>query len=192
MNLDRLRPRTPRSSLLVAVIALGVATLLLVGGRGTLAFWTDSATVGGATITAGTLDLTVDGAQGNPTASATANLALAGMVPGESVASNVVLANAGDVGFNWRASAATGGDLGPTLAVEVYLGSASGDDTTYPRTETCSGTAVTLGSTSTRLNRGQNATVCVKVTLPVDAANSFQSRTTGSATVTFDATQVGS
>ena len=144
----------------------------------------------GGNFSAGTLDVTVDGAQGNPTAYAETNLALSGMVPGESVAANVVLANAGDADFTWTAAATTGGGLGPALNVEVYLGTQSGDDSSYPRTETCSGSAIVLGTTTTRLNRSQSQTVCVKVTLPSNAANASQSQTTGSATVTFNATQV--
>lgn len=185
-----LRPTTRRGSLVAAIVALGIAALLLIGGRGTFAYWNDTATVGGGTFSSGKLDLTVDGAQGNPTAYAETGLALSGMVPGESVAANVVLANAGDADFTWIASASTGGDLGPALAVEVFIGSQSGDDTSYPRTETCSGTALTLGSTATRLNRTQSSTICVEVTLPAATGNAFQSRTTGSVTLTVDATQV--
>ncbi len=39
------------------VLAAGTASVLLVGGAGTLAYWNDSATVGGATFTAGDLKL---------------------------------------------------------------------------------------------------------------------------------------
>lgn len=184
------RPKSTRGSLAVAILALGVAALLLIGGRGTLAYWTDSTSVAGGNFSSGTLDITVDGAQGNPTAYAETNLALSGMVPGESVAANVVLANPGDADFTWTAAATTGGALGPGLNVEVFLGTQSGDDTSYPRTETCSGSAIVLGTTATRLNRSQSQTVCLKVTLPSNAANTYQSDTTGSATVTFNATQV--
>ncbi len=183
-------PTTRRGSLVAAIVALLVAALLLIGGRGTFAYWNDDAAVSGGTFSSGKLDLTVDGAQGNPTAFAETNLALATMVPGESVAANVVLANAGDADFTWTASASAGGDLGPALTVEVFLGSQSGDDTTYPRTESCSGTAITLGGTATRLNRTQTQAVCVEVSLPTTTGNAFQSKTTGSVTVTVNATQV--
>ncbi len=39
------------------VLAAGTASVLLVGGAGTLAYWNDTATVGGATFTAGDLKL---------------------------------------------------------------------------------------------------------------------------------------
>ncbi len=186
----KLWPESRRGSLVVAIVALGVAALLLIGGRGTFAYWNDDAAVGGGRFSSGTLDLTVDGAQGNPTAHVKTNLSLAAMVPGESVAENVVLANAGDADFTWTAAASTGGDLGPALTVEVFIGSQSGDQSAYPRTETCSGTAIIQGSTATRLNRTQSQTVCVKVSLPANTGNAFQSKTTGSVTVTVNATQV--
>jgi len=45
--------------------AAGTAAVLLMGGAGTLAYWTDNDTVGGATITSGHLTLDASACQGN-------------------------------------------------------------------------------------------------------------------------------
>jgi len=171
--------------------ALVVAALLLVGGQGTFAYWTDSDAVNGSNFSAGKLDLTVDAAQGNPTAYAKTDLTLSAMVPGESVSSNLVLRNAGDADFTWTASASTGGALGPALRVELYTGGAvPADDPTYPREETCSGTLLST-TTATRLNvAGAAQNLCVKVSLPSTTGDAFQGASTGSVTITLNATQV--
>lgn len=172
---------------LLGAVALGL------GGQGTHAYWADSDGVSGGSFTSGTLDLTVDGVQGNPTSYVKTNLALGAMVPGESVAAPLVLANAGGVDFTWTATATTAGGLGPALVVEMYANSTeTGDDTVYPRTEGCSvvTTPITSGTTSTRLNKTATHTMCVKVTLPTSAGNAFQNQTTGSVSVTIAATQV--
>lgn len=184
-----------RKKLLLGALALAAALVLLLGGQGTYAFWNDTATVTGSGFSSGKLDLTVNGAQGNPTAYAATNLTLTGMVPGESVAVSLTIANAGDADFTWVPTVTTGGALGPALDVKVLLaGNQSGDDTTYPRTETCTGgSALTSGTTATRLNRGAAAqTVCVQVTLPATTDNSFQSAPSGSVSLALLATQVTS
>lgn len=181
-----------RSRVLGVLALLGVAVLGM-GGQGTFAFWNDSDTVIGGTFTAGKLDLTVDGQQGNPTAYAKTNLALSAMVPGESVASTLALANAGDADLTYVATVTKAGALAAPLSVELYAGSTeTGDDATYPRTEGCTSTAtpITSGSTATRLNRGASQNVCVKVTLPPSTDTSFQSASSGSVTLTIVATQV--
>ena len=167
--------------------------MLGLGGQGTYAYWADSDGVSGGSFSSGTLDLTVDGVQGNPSSYVETDLALASMVPGESVASTLTLANAGSVDFTWTATVTTGGGLGPAFVVEMYAGSTqSGNDTTYPRTEGCSSTAspVISGTTSTRLNTGSSQNLCVKVTLPTSTGNAFQNQTTGSVAVAIAATQV--
>lgn len=188
--------RSPRTGRLTrAALAAVAAVVLLLGARGTFAFWTDRATVTSGPITSGSLDLTVDGAQGVPSYART-GLALSGMLPGESVAESVVVRNVGSAPFRWTATVTRGGDLGPALDVQLYLGSATtGDDTTYPRTEGCATTTtpVVSGTTATRLDPGAagttGQTLCIRVALPSTVDNTYQSRTTGSVTVRLDATQ---
>ena len=177
----------------IAVLGLLGALLVGLGGQGTYAYWADQDGVSGGSFSSGTLDLTVDGAQGNPSSYVKTNLALGSMVPGESVAATLALANPGSVDFTWTATATTGGGLGPAFVVEMYASSTqSGDDTTYPRTEGCTSTTtpVSSGTTSTRLNKGATQNLCVKVTLPTSTGNAFQNQTTGSVSVAIAATQV--
>jgi alternate signal-mediated exported protein len=177
----------------IAVLGLVGAAVIGLGGQGTYAYWTDMDGVSGGSFSSGTLDLTVDGVQGNPASYVKTNLALGSMVPGESVAATLALANPGSVDFTWTATVATGGGLGPALQVQMYSNSTqTGDDTTYPRTEACSSTTapVTSGTTSTRLNQGATHNLCVRVTLPTSTGDAFQNQTTGSVSVTINATQV--
>ena len=177
----------------MAVLGLLGAVFIGLGGQGTYAYWQDSDGVSGGSFSSGTLDLTVDGVQGNPSSYVKTDLALGSMVPGESVAATLTLANAGAVDFTWTATATTGGGLGPAFVVEMYAGSTqTGNDTTYPRTEGCTSTAtpVVSGTTSTRLNKTVTQNLCVKVTLPTSTGNAFQNQTTGSVSVAIAATQV--
>lgn len=177
----------------MALLGLLGAVIIGLGGQGTYAYWADSDGVSGGSFSSGTLDLTVDGVQGNPSSYVKTDLALASMVPGESVAATLTLANAGAVDFTWTATATTGGGLGPAFVVEMYASSTqTGNDTTYPRTEGCTSTAipVTSGTTSTRLNKTLTQNLCVKVTLPTSTGNAFQNQTTGSVSITVAATQV--
>lgn len=161
-----------------AALALAGGLVLGAGSQGTFAFWSDTDTVASGSFTTGRLDLTVDGAQGNPTAYAATNLALATMVPGESVAATLTVRNAGDAPFTFRASATKAGDLATPLVVEVLAGSTqTGDDATYPRTEGCSGGTPLSPTTATRLDVAASTTLCVKVTLPFETADTFQSKT---------------
>jgi alternate signal-mediated exported protein len=176
----------------IAVLGLLGAAVIGLGGQGTYAYWTDMDGVSGGSFSSGTLDLTVDGAQGNPSSYVKTDLALASMVPGESVAATLALANVGSVDFTWTATVTTGGGLGPAVVVEMYANSTqTGNDASYPRTEGCTSTAtpITSGTTSTRLNKTTTQNLCVKVTLPTSVGNGFQNQTTGTVSVAIAATQ---
>jgi alternate signal-mediated exported protein len=178
---------------LIGAVALAGGVVLALGGNGTFALWNDSAQITGGSFTSGKLDLTVDGAQGNPTPYVAASLALTAMTPGESVAQAITVANAGDASFSWVPTVTTGGTLGPALTVTLRLGGqASPVDTTYPRTQACSGgTVLTSGTTATILAQGATAqTLCVTVTLPSSTGDAYQSQSSGSVTVAIAATQV--
>lgn len=185
------RADRPRRSgrLVLAVLALLGAAVVLVGGQGTFAYWNDQATVTGDGFSSGTLDLTVDGQQGNPTAYVKTDLALSQMLPGESVARTVTVANAGDVPFTWVPSVTKGGGLGPALTVELWRGATASSTTAYPRTGSCTGgTLVAPGGAPVRLAQGGEQSLCVKVSLPANTLNGFQGKT-GSVTLALTATQ---
>ncbi len=178
-----------RRKVWLGIAAAGVATALLIGGQGTFAFWTDSATVTSGTITSGTLDLKVDGDQGKP-AYAKTTLAMSAMLPGESVAVNIAVTNAGEASFTWVPTVSKGGDLGGALQVDFYRGATV--DGTSPRKQVCKdGTTLTSGQTASTLPKGAAAqNLCVQVTLPTTTGNVFQGKTTGSVTITLAADQV--
>lgn len=181
--------------------ASAALTAIAVGGAGTLGWWNDTATATGATLGAGNLDLTVGGAQGNPAAYSWTALAASGLAPGESVAAQVSMANAGTTPFTLTATGTGTGTLLPYATVAVTDGgSASNSGSAYPRTGSCTGgtatwsgtlttgsTAVTL--TSAAVAAAATRTLCVVVSLPGTTANAAQG-TSGTVAFTLTATQV--
>lgn len=187
------RPSGRRGRVLGAVAALAAAAALGMGGGGTAAFWTDTGSVEPGTITSGTLDLRVDGAQGNPTAHVRTDLGLTAMLPGESVARTLAVTNDGDAPFTFTHTTTKATDkLSQALVVEVYAGgTASGNGTAYPRAGTCSGSLVASGQRlGGRLEPRTGTTVCVRVSLPVSAPDDVQGVTAGKLSLRLDATQV--
>lgn len=183
------------------IVAL-VGALGLVGGLGTQAYWNDQATVTGATVTSGTLDLLVDGVQGNPTTYSWSSLSMTDMAPGESKAGTVTLSNAGTTPFTVAATATASGNLDPHVTARVVLAGSATTDTTYPRQEACAGGTQTfndtlgnsgktvIASTST-LAAGATLVVCVSLTLATNAPNSMQGKSY-TPVFTFTATQAES
>lgn len=181
------RPRRRRGSVVLATVAL-LAGLLLGGTQGSYAFWSDSDDVVAGTFTTGTLDLTVDGQQGAPTAYAETELSLAKMVPGESVAATLTIRNAGDAPFTWVPTITETGFLAPHLDVTMTLGTTAGPvDTVYPRTQTsdAGGTPLASGATLPSLPVGAERTLCVVVSLPSTAGNGVQGRPAGDYTLSL-------
>ncbi|KQW43037.1 hypothetical protein ASC77_22345 [Nocardioides sp. Root1257] len=168
--------------------------VLSVGATGTFAYWTDSATVSGTTLTAGTIDLKTNGSD-NVTGYTTLNLSA--MVPGNSTAAVLTIANSGTAPLKYTASGtatnADGKDLRSALVVKV-----TGDATTSGTTPTvtCPGTAIAGSGTSLNgallptgrlVAAGASEKVCVQVTLPAAAATALQGATT-SVVLTFTGT----
>ena len=161
------------------------------GGLGTQAYWNDVETVSGATVTSGSLDLKV---AGQDSYSWTA-LSMTNMAPGESVAESITLTNAGTTPFTLSATAsATGSDthaLVPQVTMLVRLGdTATADDVTYPRQESCSAagivtyndlavstTPVAVVPGPVTMQPGDAASVCVRLTLSVGADTGLQGKT---------------
>src|SRR5262245_51518747 len=98
------RPHRPgparlRSPRLRAALALGVVVAL--GSVGTLAAWTDQVTVTGATFSAGTIDLKVNGQDSNVSFT---TMSLSNMVPGNSTAGVLTVSNSGSAPLRYTAT----------------------------------------------------------------------------------------
>lgn len=180
-----------RSALPVGVL-VGLGFVGALGGLCTYAYWQDTESVNGTTITSGSLDLRIGGQQGPYAWTA---LSMADMAPGESKAATLTVNNAGTTPFVLTATAASAGGLATSLSLKVVPGGTASTDTTYPRTEGCTGTPVTfdaaLPSTATTViaagdavtvQPGASKAVCAVLTLPSSAGNGLQGST---ATPTF-------
>ncbi len=192
---------------------LAVGCLLGVGGVTTLASWSDSATVPTGSFASGSLDLLVDGNLAGPGGTRVrGDLALADMVPGESVSVTLVVQSAtGTLPLGYYVTATSTGELAPQLLWTVVPGAThntqTGTQANGNRTGTCSaGTpAVTdqvLGASATPvigtsgaagrrgLAAGGSENVCLRVQLNPAAGNAFQAKT-ATATFTVNASQMG-
>jgi predicted ribosomally synthesized peptide with SipW-like signal peptide len=171
----------------------GLTLLGCVATTGTWAYWTDQTVVTGTSMTAGTIDLKVDG---QDTVTAYAPLTLGAMVPGSSSATVLTLKNGGTADLRATAtSSATNPDaknLAAALQVKVTA------DTVVTGTgsaRTCAGSALagagtTLGGAlvpARTITPGAESKVCVQVGLPANAASSLQGGTTA-VTLTFTGT----
>lgn len=196
MNSDERRSRRTTR----AILAVGVAGALLLGGHSSLAFWTKSATVSPGTIQSGSIDLKVDGLDGG---TAFTTLSLSGMVPGETTAEVFTVKNAGLSPLTYTVdSAATNGDLKNLRGVLVVKVTTASTVTGTGHTRTCGGTAVTgsgtafstgLVPTARTLAPGASETLCVQATLPnaapVSTTTTYQNASTD-VSFAFHASQV--
>lgn len=176
------RVREPRRRPLPVLVLAGALLLGATGGVGTLAYWNDVETVSGGTVRAGSLDLQVQGVQGPYTWDV---LQASDLAPGESVAAELSVRNAGTTPFDLDVHSETTGVLAPYVTVTIAVGGAATSDDTYPRSETCAGGKGTIG----RLDPGGTTTLCVVLSLDPRAPNEAQ----GAAfvpTFTLTATQV--
>lgn len=166
-------------------VAASAAAVLLLGGAGSLAYWTDSATVSGGTFSSGHLSLvtddtntgcsgwTLDSAGGGGTFTPGTTL----LVPGDSVTETCAFtlnATGDHMSGTVDASAGTAtGDLADSLDISV-----SG--------LTLNGTAAT---SFTEDNDGDALGVNVTVTFPADSDNSTQDLSAVLDDITVTATQ---
>ncbi len=208
MRRTRPRHRRRHSGRVRAVLSLGL--LLGITQVGTLASWTDSATVAGGDIASGTLDLTVGESSANqlsgPGGTWThTTLALAAMAPGESLARALSVGNGGSVALAYNAAVVTSNnDLLNGLQLTVVEGATVGNTGTQAannRSGTCTGgtaTALTSANVSTTASSLHAApaslasagvrTYCVRVLLVGTAPNAMQGKTTA-LTFSFNASQ---
>jgi predicted ribosomally synthesized peptide with SipW-like signal peptide len=186
--------RALRSVRVRAGLSLGV--LLLPLGMSTMAFWTDTVTITGATFTGGTLDLSVTG--GDPYKSA--SLAMAAAAPGSTSAEMLTVQNVGNVPLKYSLTGGVSG--GSAEAMSPYLkltirsgGTVSGatcvdGDVIYDALLT---TTTTTSLFTTGTTRGPVAAtvgtepLCFQVTFTSGAPTALQSLTT-TAVINFLAT----
>lgn len=192
--------RTIRSTRVRALLSLGI--VFGFGSGGTMAYWTDSATVTGATFTAGTINIRLT--DSDLTTTTLANITMGSMVPGSSAAQTVKVKNTGTANFTYQVNGSysdgvpTG--LGSAMRFNIYTGATANAGNTA-----CSGGTPVLVSTGTALagtalannmlgsartltgTPPANETLCVQAFLPTDADTALQGKTT-TATLTFAAT----
>lgn len=182
-----------RTTRVRAVLSLGI--VLGFGAVGTLAYWTDSATLAGGTFTSGTLDIKLSGADNNP-AAFTTSFALTDMAPGNSKAAAVTVENAGSLDFTYTATGIAPGALGSLLEFRVVPGgSVTGSGTGMTCTDGTQTYNATMNASSNviSVNRpiaaGGSESFCVSATLPTGTTTGQGESTT--ANFTFNAKQVG-
>lgn len=165
-----------------ALLALG--GVLGLGAVSTLASWTDDATAT-AQFTSGTIDLALDGAQGNPDPYKLTSLTVDDFKPGDSRAATLPVQNAGTLPFTYRmtVSAATANTLSKSLTVTVTTGSVSGSGNhsscngeTILETAKVSGSPVLERSTS--IPPSQDETLCLEIGLAATTPNDAQGQST--------------
>jgi predicted ribosomally synthesized peptide with SipW-like signal peptide len=181
------------------VLSLGV--VLAASATGTYAYWTDSATVSGTTITSGSIDLFVNGGN-NDTAFTT--MSLSNMVPGNSAAGVITVKNNGNSPLTYyvdgAASNADGKGLGAAMTVKVTADATrSGSSPNW----TCAGSALANTGSSFSANLVQSAnprmlaagaseTLCIQATLPSSVTGTGLQNASTNVSFTFNASQLTS
>lgn len=208
--------RAPRPSHLWAMItsvplraALCLGMLLGFGAIGTVAYWSDSATVAGGSFSAGSLDLQVgattadqlagQGGTWNYTA-----LTLFDMIPGESVARSLTIKNTGTTALTYNGvisttSATLGTNLQATIVKDGAVSNSGsqaagnragvcGTGTTWQTNLPLSTTTQPVTTATVTLQPGATTTLCVKIGLGSATPGTFQTKST-SVTMLFTANQ---
>lgn len=164
-----------------AIASLGI--VLGLGAIGTLAAWSDSATATSGVFSTGSIDLQLNGNQGNPTAYAFTTLSKSGMMPGASVAAALPVQNTGTTPFNYTMSAnSTTSVAAPYLKVIVSTGTSngttcSGGTVIANNVPLVSGGGANLIQTARPLANGGSETLCFQVTLDSAAPTAVQNQT---------------
>ncbi|AOW92869.1 hypothetical protein BFN03_09760 [Rhodococcus sp. WMMA185] len=162
-----------------AVASLGIVFGL--GAIGTLAAWSDTATATSGVFSTGSIDLQLDGEQGNPDAYAFATLTKENMSPGERVAAELPVENTGTTPFNYTMlAAASSSDLAPHMVFKVTNGTSDGElcsgDRLGPDTWLVEGDSVDPFDGPRTLAPGQSENLCIQMRLHPDAPNSAQNK----------------
>ncbi|GAB3567324.1 TasA family protein [Spelaeicoccus albus] len=178
----RHRSKNPRTGRIRALVA--VCGVFGLGAVSTLAAWTDDATAT-ATFSSGSIDLRLDGDQGNPDAYQLTSLSVDGMKPGDTTAALLPVQNKGTLPFGYRMTvgASTSNAFSQALTIAVTSGTVSGSGTAAE----CGGTALmgpTSIATSPVMKRtaavaaGTSDRLCIEVALPSGADNEAQGQST--------------
>ena len=187
-----------RNTRFQAVASLGL--VLGAAATGTYAYWTDSATVSGSTISSGSIDLLVQGVDSTTTYT---DLNFSAMVPGQSSAGVITVKNGGlsplTYYVNGSASNGDGKGLGAALVVKV-TGAAT--ETASGTSSTCGGATLAntgtsfsgnlVGSTTTprQLAVGESETLCVQATLPSGITGTALQNASTAVSFAFTASQI--
>jgi len=143
-------------------LAAGAAAVLLMGGAGSLAYWTDSGTITSATIASGNMSMTDPDCSGGwvyAAGAAGAGNAVTAFVPGDVVSETCTFAVNG-----------TGDNLSATLTAPDTVAITSPTGTSLTATVAAAysigGAALTSPATITSAQFGQTVTATVTVTFP--------------------------
>jgi predicted ribosomally synthesized peptide with SipW-like signal peptide len=178
-------------------ILLSLGVVVGVGATGTFAAWTDTASVQGTSITAGTIDLklTAGSSSNVDDVNGYTSLVISNMVPGNSVAGLITVKNNGTAPLKYYLDA-TGTNPDTKNLVGALQAKVTADTSitgTSP-SATCSGTALVGAATAFGTNflysqasphllaAGATENLCVQATLLSTAASTLQGATT---TITF-------
>jgi hypothetical protein len=178
----------------LALFLTALAAVSLTAASFSLGLWTDQAAVGGNTFTAGTIDIS--------TSPASAVIGLSPIMPGDTVNGTLTVNNAGTAQLRYAmSSSSTNTDakaLRDGMTLTVKLRDVAADACTdFDGTSLYTGTlaAAAFGSSATGAQAGDRTLagsasekLCLRATLPITAANSYQGGTT-TTTFTFDAEQ---
>lgn len=185
---DERRPRR-RRVLLALMLTLAMASF---GATvGSLALFTDTATVAGNDFTAGVIDIAA--------APASAVISYNPMMPGDSVTGTLSVSNAGTAQLRYAmTSSSTNPDgKGLSAAISLEVRTQGTSCAVFDGTSLYSGTlgAAAMGSTAAgaqagdrTLNGGVGEVLCLRASLPIGTGNGYQAATT-TATFTFEAEQ---
>lgn len=191
--------RRLKSTRTKALLSLGVVAAL--GASGTFAFWTDTVTISGTSISTGSIDLLVNDDADDAVAFTSINVT--GLLPGGTTAGLIKVNNAGLSPLTYYATAVVGGQVFPSNVLTVKISAATA---TVPAAggsgATCAGTAIPglptgfatgnfIGSAGGQRPLAVGATeyFCVQATLDANADQALYSAKTTTVALTFTATQ---
>jgi spore coat-associated protein N len=178
----------------LALFFSAMAALSLIAASFSLGLWTDQATVGGNTFTAGTIDIS--------TTPASAAIGLSPIMPGDTVNGTLTVNNAGTAQLRYSLTSSStntdGKALRDGITLTIKLRDVAADACTdFDGTTVYTGTLAlaAFGSNAAGAQVGDRVLagaasekLCLRANLPLTAANSYQGGAT-TATFTFDAEQ---
>ena len=163
-------------------LAMGAAAVLLLGGTGTLAFWSDSATVNGGSVTSGSLALDAVGCDATWVYDngASAGDTVGEVVPGDAIAKSCTFTIDAE-GDHLEATPTV-----PATVTYTTSGSAPTLDLSVAATYDVDGTPLTGADTITEANDGDTLTADIVVTFPYGDATTINANDTQNLTTTLD------